>query len=173
MGFVQISDPNIVDLTAIHNIINVVNQHSNALSQLTNSTGAANNSTVSWGGTDVQAEFTPASQNIVFGRASFTSAISPTSLNTSVSAFGNYKLYTKQVTFAGQNGIAAFSTYTPFVLLTVNTGNTSGSVSQSFPDAIAHAYNVSSTGFSIRLLLNTAMTSGQAVYVNWMAIGPK
>lgn len=168
MGYVKISDPNIIDLNAIHNIINVVNQHSDTLNTLTNNFGANNNGTVNYNASDMQHLFDSGSQMIVYGRATFDSTLTAT---TSSSPAG--KVYHKSITFADSStGIPTFSTSNPLIFLTIHTGNSS-TVSTTFADAIAHVYSPTSSSFNIRLFLKETIGTNQKIYINWVVIGPK
>jgi hypothetical protein len=166
MGYVKISDPNLIDLNAIHNIINVINQHSDTLNTLTNNYGANNNSTVAaYSASDSVHAFDMGSQMIVYGRKTFNSS-------TSVTPNGSTgKLYHDTVSFTA-NGGPAFSVATPLVFLTLHIGN-SASVNNTFADAHANIYNLTASSFQIRLVMNEAIGTGQSVFINWMAIGPK
>lgn len=167
MGYVKISDPNIIDLNAIHNIINVVNQHSDTLNTLTNNFGANNNTAVNYNASSMQHLFDSGSQMIVYGRATFD-----VSLTAQTSSSPSGKIYRKTITFADSvTGIPAFSTPTPMILLTIHTANSD--TSTSFADARVNVYNTSASSFNIRLFLQSAITGNQKVYVNWVAIGPK
>ena len=173
MGYVKISDPNIIDLNAVHNIINVVNQHSDTLNILTNNYGANNNTNVNYNASDLQHLFDSGSQMIIYGRSLFDST-TPVNTVTKSSYSPAGKVYYKTVTFSDNtNAIPAFTVSTPVILLTLHTGNTSQQVSNSFADAVANVYNVTSTSFSIRLFMQESIASDQKIYVNWVAVGPK
>lgn len=177
MAYIKIPDPNIVDLTTIHNIINTVNLHSDSLNTLTNNFGANANSagTGTWTASDNQHQFDMGSQMIVYGRASFTSSTAsqpttqPIVANSSSNPAGY--LYYKNVTFAGTTGLPAFVTAAPLVFLTIHTGN-STTVSNYFVDAVARVYSPSTSGFNIALFMKEPIGSS-TIYVNWMAVGPK
>lgn len=174
MGYVKISDPNIIDLNAIHNIINVVNQHSDTLNTLTNNYGANNNSNVNYNASDLQHLFDSGSQQIIYGRALFDSTSTyETVAKTTNHPAGN--IFYKTVTFSDNTtAIPAFTINTPIILLTIHTGNiSSGPVSYTFPDATLNVFNVTSTSFSIRMFMQELIESGKKIYINWMAIGPK
>jgi hypothetical protein len=168
MGYVKISDPNIIDLNAIHNIINVVNQHSDTLNTLTNNFGAANSTTVNYNAAQMQHLFDSGSQMVVYGRATFDNTLTATN-----SSSPSGKVYHKTITFADSTtGIPAFSVATPMIFLTIHTAN-SDTVSTTFADARANVYSPTSSSFKIRLFLQNAIGTNQKVYINWMAIGPK
>lgn len=167
MGYVKISDPNIIDLNAIHNIINVVNQHSDTLNTLTNNFGANNNTTVNYNASSMQHLFDSGSQMIVYGRATFDAN---STVQNSTTPAG--KIYRQLVTFADSTtGIPAFSVATPMVFLTIHTANSDTSTAHA--DATANVYSLQASSFNIRLFMQTALTGGQIVRVNWVAIGPK
>lgn len=167
MGYVRISDPNIIDLNAIHNIINTVNQHSDTLNTLTNNLGQSNSTSQTYTGTDIEVLFDNSSQMIIYGRTQFTSADEHVNYGTSG------KIYYQTVTFSDSNkGIPAFTTSAPIIMLTVHTAN-SATISSTFADAHANVYSPTATSFKIRLVMNESIGSNQTVYVNWVAIGPK
>ena len=83
MAYVKISDPYVIDLTAWHQVINVVNQHSDSLSAITNNFGGTGAS-VDYSLTDTAHRFDIGSMQILFGRATSTSSDSPTGGTTSM-----------------------------------------------------------------------------------------
>lgn len=184
MGYIKISDPNILDLNAIHNIINVVNQHSDTLNILTNNYGSLGSTTPpNYAAAEMTALFDTASQQIVYGRTTFTSTDSyeyyyasggsstlanSTQANTTSNPPGYY--YYKTVTFA--SGTPSFGTTSPLIYLTVHTGNSS-TFSPVFADATARVYSPLSNSFKIGLFMQEPIGSNQVIHINWMAIGPK
>ena len=161
MSYIKISDPNIIDLAAWHQVINVVNQHSDSITSLTNNFGLS--STVDWTSPSLSHQFDPASQNIIFGRATSTSSDTPSS-----------NVYYNTVTFANATTGASSFSAAPIVTASVYSGNTSGAVNTANVDTMISVYNVTATSFSYRLFRaeGTKAITG-TVYVNWMAIGPK
>ena len=170
MGYVKISDPNIIDLNAIHNIINVVNQHSDTLNTLTNNFGANNTTSTNYNASDLQHLFDSGSQMILYGRTTFDSTLTAT---TSTSPAG--KVYWKTVTMSdSQNGMPAFSVATPMIFVSIHAANVSSSdVSKTFADARVNVYNTTGSSFRIRLFMQDAITENKKVHVNWFAVGPK
>ena len=73
MGYIKISDPNIIDLGAWHQVINVVNQHSDTLNTLTDNFGATNTTTPSadYSAAQTRHLFDSASQMVLYGRDYF------------------------------------------------------------------------------------------------------
>lgn len=170
MGFVKISDPNILDLTTIHNIINTVNQHSDTLNTLTNNFGALNYGSTTYTDSDTSHLFDFGSQMVVYGRASFTSS------DTSKSS-GTSKIYYKTVTFSGSSApssIPAFSSSAYFLFLSPDIRTTAADVGTSYLDFKTNVYALTTTSFKIRLILPSAgIASGNTLFVNWFALGPK
>jgi hypothetical protein len=166
MSYIKISDPNIIDLAAWHQVINVVNQLNdtvNALSNNTNITGTPN-----WNADDLTHQYDAGSQNILFGK---TKLVQGTTLEST-----SHKLLYGYVTFASIAGVSSFAG-APIVTANILCGNTGSTTtySEANDDAVVSVYNVSGTGFNYRVyrpaLWNT--TPLTPLYVCWIAIGPK
>mgnify|MGYP003352284472 CR=1 FL=1 len=165
MAYVKISDPKIIDLSTVHQIINVVNQHSDNITALTNNFGSTyvgSAGTVVGDSTEYQYDI--ASQQIVYGRTQLDA-------DNTYATSGGLGYYKTTVTFVGQAFSAA-----PVVTATINTG----SVSKNFMSLIVRVANVTTSTFDIivRSLSNTTETSAWLtgtlkINVNWTAIGPK
>ena len=167
MPYVKISDPNIIDLAAWHQLINVVNQHSDSISSITNNFGVQGTGTPDWNSEDaVGHEYTPGSEKILYGRTKvfFTG-------DTAATNDGN--IYHGSIDY-GDNvtGTTSFSGR-PIVTATIQFGNTD--FSSSDHDIVLNIYNVNKDTFNFRI--NRANTSPAALtgacYINWQAIGPK
>jgi hypothetical protein len=167
MGYIKISDPNIIDLGAWHQVINVVNQHSDSLNSLTNNFGKVNPASVDYNAEAYSHLFDSGSQMILYGRSKIT--VTP-GQGTSV----NGKVYYTTVQMAGPpTGVPAFSS-TPVVTATINDGNTSGGTfTNSNDDAIVSVYNVTPTTFAWRVYRASNVAITGTFYINWMAIGPR
>lgn len=153
MPYVKISDPNIIDLAAWHQLINVVNQHSDSIAALTNNFGLAWNPDYS--GDDWSSAFDFGSQVIVFGKA-LISAIPEESANT-----GIYQVYQHNVPFT-----------TPFSGKPVMVGTLVTSVNTR-RDCIITFDNVTVNDFSVYVYGLSESTTNLTLGVNWIAIGPK
>jgi hypothetical protein len=164
MAYIKISDPSIIDLAAWHQVINVVNQHSDSLASITNNFGIT--SSITWSSNQYAHQYDPASQAIIFGRAS---SYTPDNSNTPTVYYGS-------VTFADSyTGTNSFSD-TPIVTATIFTGNPSSGaqVGTTLDDLVIQIYNVNATGFYYRLYrTGTTKAVTGTVYINWMAIGPR
>jgi hypothetical protein len=73
MAYIKISDPKIIDLPTIHQIINVVNQHSDNISAITNNFGSIYSATNTSDST-TQTQFDIASQQILYGSTRISEA---------------------------------------------------------------------------------------------------
>ena len=152
MPYVKISDPAILDLTAWTQVINVVNQHSDSISALTNNFGLSyaavpeSADPLSW-----RSAFDFGSCIIQFGRAK----------NPGAQAAGG--TFYEDVTFPN-----SFSSK-PIVTATVYQSGTNNDTNSS---AIVSIINIQSSGFTYRIKTPTN-SFGSNIYVNWIAVGPK
>jgi hypothetical protein len=159
MAYVKISDPNIIDISAWQQVINVVNQHSDAISSLTNNFGAT--FTPPPAGTDWSYAFDLSSCLIYFGKGTMTLANTPTSRTE-----GGGFVYEETYSFP----TPPFS-ITPVVTATIQ----SSSITTRNDDLSVTIFNVNSSGFSVRVLkAGGAALSGTSntFYIHWIAIGP-
>jgi hypothetical protein len=180
MSYVKISDPSVIDLAAWHQVINVVNQHSDTITAITNNFGANGTGTTDYSADLYAHEFNAASQKILFGRASAYNGVSghTTTKFTGPDWYGTVSFVDSVA------GTTAFSAL-PVVTATVWSGNaTPGSVATQNHDIIITVFNVGQTSFDYRLyraisVTNTSNVTSNAVpitgtvYINWTAIGPK
>lgn len=176
MSYVKISDPAVIDLAAWHQVINVVNQHSDSITAITNNFGANGTGTTDYTADLFAHEFNAASQKILFGRATAYNSVSghtTTASNTSGSEWYGTVYFTDSV--AGTTSFTAL----PVVTATVWSGNTTaGSVTVTNQDIILSVFNVGLASFDYRLYRSSSTTTTPVpitgtVYINWTAIGPK
>ena len=158
MPYVKIPDPNIIDISAWHQVVSVVNQHSDSIAALTNDFGI--NYEVVWGGDDSKdysVQYDGSSQKILYGRA----LLLPTDDN-------NGEIWHEPVNF-----ITPFSAI-PVVTATVLSGNAAGS-STRHPDAVVGVYGTTTSGFNYRIFRPQADPKAieSSIWVNWIAIGPR
>lgn len=157
MGYVKISDPAIVDLGTMQQIISVVNNHTEYLNALVNKFGATSSPDFTL--PDVQGNFDIANSNVIYGKAS----LDPDTDSTTTS--GGTKYYRKTVTF--NTGIA-FSSI-PNVILTHN--NTDGDVDGQL-DVIVSLHNCTTNGFTLRAFRSgTNKNIVSNIEVNFIAFG--
>jgi len=160
MAYVKISDPAIMDLSGIQQIINVVNQHSDYLNALVNRFGA--NYIPDWTQPDVQSNFDIATSNIIYGKVTITPDDDYVTSNSRT-------YYYKPVLF--DTGIS-FSEI-PNVVVTNN--NIDNSISGHL-DIIPSIHNCSTTGFTARIFRSGIKTNNKDlitddVELNFIAVG--
>lgn len=161
MAYVKISDPAIMDLAGIQQIINVVNQHSDYLNVLINKLGI--NNIPNWDDEDWAAINDAANTNIAYGRERLRSTEDEDEVN-------GKKFYAKTITSYGPN--ASYSK-PPRVVATIDN---TGKASNAQLDLIVSVDDVTTEGFVIRIMRSGAQskqTLDGSVRVNWIAIGPR
>lgn len=164
MAYVKISDPKIIDLSTIHQIVNVVNQHSDNITALTNnfgSTYSGSSGTVSGNSTEYQYDIS--SQQIIYGKTKIEAGVA------SWITSGSSGYYSIPVTFIGQ----PFSA-NPIVVANLMFSSTSNA---NLLNSIVWVGSVTTSSFNIYIRSIGNNTSGwlstSTPYVNWTAIGPK
>jgi len=176
MPYIKISDPNIIDLAAWQQVINVVNQHSDSLTAITNNFGAQAAGVSDWNGAaDIVHEFDPGSQKILYGKTKVDSTMGSVS--------SGHMLYLEIDMTPGSSGAAAFSGK-PIITATATFGSTDNppTANNVRESVICTVSAVSVDKFIIRLVnsrstLTTPVplftSPNQYFYISWMAIGPK
>lgn len=162
MSYVKISDPAIIDLAGIQQIISVVNQHSDYLNVLINKLGVLN--APDWTSDDLDAINDLANTTIAYGKRKIADVSSQRFLTP-----GNKRFYARAVTF----GSGVSFSQPPRVVATVDNSEHS---SNSQLDYIVSVHDVTTTGFTIRLMRAGAQGTlelDQDILVNWVAIGPR
>jgi hypothetical protein len=174
MAYVTISDPNIIDLTAWHEVINVVNQHSNTLSAITDNFGATSTASVGWNtSSDLAVSFVMGSQKIVYGRTRVDFSGDDVALNRN-----NKNLFYGTISFAGDTGSSGFQAK-PIITTTVQYGSAEiATTTDATANTTCTIFAVTNDGFSFRVM-NPRSVQGTPIpltghlYINWTAIGPK
>lgn len=146
MAYVKISDPVIIDLAAWHQVINVINQHSDSIAALTNNFGLSWNPVTD--GDDWSTPFDNGSQQIVYGRAI---------LNTNT----GLDLIQENVKFQQD-----FSQI-PVITATARSGTTPKH------QAVVTVTNVTTSDFTLVVGNLPTTNPPTSISVNWIAIGPK
>jgi len=161
MSYVKISDPAILDLAGIQQIISVVNDHSDLLNALINRFGSV--VTPNWSAENNQGVYDPSTHVLAFGKAT----IEANEENTET--VGSKTYYKKDFSF---NNISFSSK--PYITLSLD--NSFGNAGNQL-DIILSVYNVSTTGFDIRAVRSGFYAGKQTIenkiQVNWIAIGPR
>jgi len=173
MPYVKISDPNIIDLGAWQQVVNVVNQHSDSINSITNNFGVQGSGTVDWNGdNDVVHEYNPGAQKLLYGRTKIDTATA--SSNT------NDEIFYGDVSFIdGVSGTTAFSAR-PVMLGTISFGHSSfEAIGRSNHNIVFNFFGVTASKFSFRVNRGNSTTGTSSpdltgyFYLNWQAIGPK
>ena len=174
MAYIKISDPNIIDLAAWHQVINVVNQHSDSITSITNNFGAQGTGTTDWNGeNNIAHEYDPGSQKIIFGRQRIVVADTAHPTGESTLLYGD-------VTFI--NADSGSSIFKSKLMVTATIQFSYGAMGSNTPStdssAVVTIHNLDADGFSYRIKdanskpgATVALTG--TFYLNWMAIGPK
>jgi hypothetical protein len=183
MPYVKISDPNIIDLTAWQQVINVINQHSDTLSAITNNFGLQGSGVTDWNGeAEIYEEFNAGSQKMLYGKFRID-----TTGDNKDSSILNDRVFHQTIDFDnGQTGTASFSakpivTVTPALLredITPMVSRNSG--------LVCTVIAITNTGFTVRIVktreFSADVEQGSTVAdpkptsffnINWIAIGPK
>jgi len=162
MSYVKISDPAILDLAGIQQIINVVNQHSDYLNALINRFGTSY--VPDYGADDYGANYDPSTHNLQYGQISISdSKAEKETVNGTTYYYKDY-VFETDISFSE----------TPRVV--VSQDNSDGQRSGQL-DIIVSVHNVSTTGFTVRAFrsgitsFKTPSGISSDILVNWIAIG--
>lgn len=174
MAYIKISDPNVIDLAAWQQVINVVNQHSDSISAITNNFGSQGIGETNWNGeSDLSHEYDPGSQKIVYGKNKFITAEAPF-----FSSSDNKKhVYYGEVVFADEVSGATSFNASPIVTASLYFSGTTATTSGA--NIIVTVQSVTESGFTYRVMdSRSTVAAGVPIvvtqfYINWMAIGPK
>lgn len=172
MPYIKISDPNIIDLAAWHQVINVINQHSDSITAITNNFGAQGTGTTDWNGaTDIAHEYDPGSQKIVYGKFKLDTT-------TASSTTGDHMYYATIDMVQEASGTTAFSAR-PIITASATFGSqTVTPPTTTNSNVVCTIMAVNEDRFTVRLT-NARSTVDAPIpltgyfYVSWMAIGPK
>jgi hypothetical protein len=179
MAYVKISDPQVIDLAAWHQVINVVNQHSDSIDSVTNNLGAAAPTGIDYNGSSgFVNQFDPGSQKMLYGKVKLNSD--------QMSSISNEQIYYGDIDFVDESGTTAFSA-NPIVTGTIQFGHTSiSTLDDKHYDFIFNIFGVTASKFSFRV--NRAIAEpnetnaskrtdpilpNTTFYLNWTATGPK
>jgi hypothetical protein len=174
MAYIKISDPNVIDLAAWQQVINVVNQHSDSISAINNNFGSQGTGETNWNSTTgISHEYDPGSQKIVYGKNKFD----PESSEIEFRVADNNKkyVYFGQVVFADEESGASSFSAKPIITATMNHSTT---ITVNNADIIVTIIQVSAEGFIYRVT-NSKSTKPVGIpivgafFINWIAIGPK
>ena len=135
MPYIKISDPNIIDLAAWHQVINVVNQHSDSITAITNNFGVKGTGTEDWNtSANLTHEMDPGSQKILYGKIKVDTA--------TASSKANDEIFYGDINFDNSTtGAVAFSAK-PIVTVTPQFGYQGGEPPSTNAGVICTIYNI-------------------------------
>lgn len=171
MPYIKISDPNIIDLAAWHQVINVINQHSDSITAITNNFGVQGSGYTDWNGSaDIAAEYDPGSQKIIYGKMKIDTA-------TASSTTGDH-MYYAEIDFVDSNSGTVVFGAKPIITVTATFTNTATPPSVSNANIVCTVIKAAEDKFTVRMV-NARSTATNPIpltgifYISWMAIGPK
>ena len=167
---IQLTNPNILDLTEWQKVINEINNLSAKIDAITTSQGALTTDALDWNSlTTFSQQFNIGTQKILFGKEKATIA--------DLTKTGNF--YEGSINFSETSGVGAFKAKP---IINANLVSSKATLPTSKPGISMILFNPTDTGFSYRLtntLSATGTLSGDIGpltgiwYVNWVAIGPQ
>jgi hypothetical protein len=173
MPYVKISDPNVIDLSAWHQVINVVNQHSDSLSSITNNLGGPAPAVVEWNGeNDFVQQYDPGSQKILYGRHKLNTA--------DMSPLYDGQIFHGSISFE-DDGATGFRAR-PIVTATIQFGHsTIDALDDTNHNIILNLFNITGSQFKFRVTRAISDMDDPTppppltgyFYLNWTATGPK
>jgi hypothetical protein len=184
MPYIKISDPNIIDLSAWQQVINVINQHSDTLSAITNNFGIQGSGVTDWSGeTEIYEEFNAGSQKILYGKF----RIDTRSGDNKDSSTNSDRMFYQTIDFDNEiTGTASFTakpvvTVTPALLASVVAGTPPTNRNSGL---VCTVIGITQTSFTVRVIKAKELTEDlpstvadpkpvQFFDINWIAIGPK
>lgn len=174
MGYVKITDPNIIDITAWQQVINTLNQHSDSITALTNNFAGAGFPT-DYGQSQFSVVYDPGSQAIVYGKVTLVVAENGGVGSGSTSGCQySAGTYYGTASFSDSTGALFQYSQNPMVTATLQAGGTATPPSNSFSTAIITVSNITTAGFSWRVTGITASKTGPLTLpINWIAVGPR
>ena len=178
MAYVKISDPQVIDLAAWQQVINVVNQHSDSIDSVTNNLGSAAPTGIDYNGSSgFVNQFDPGSQKMLYGKVKL--------VPNEMSYISNRQIYYGDIDFVDESGTTAFSA-NPIVTGTIQFGHANiGDINDNHYDFIFNIFGVTTSKFSFRINRAIAQPDNTnastrpdpieatSFYLNWAATGPK
>jgi hypothetical protein len=160
---IQLTNPNILDLTEWQKVINEINNISAKIDAITTSQGAQSTDSIDWNTLkNFSQQFNVGTQKILFGKEEVVFA--------NLTKNGNF--YEGAVSFSETTGVGAFKAK-PIITASAVFSNTTMPTNNAGINI--SVFNPTETGFGYRLTntLHSSGTLGGRIYVNWIAIGPQ
>ena len=160
---IQLTNPNILDLTEWQKVINEVNSLSAKVDAIITGQGALLTTATDWNSTATfSQQFNMGNQKILFGKERATVA--------DLTNTGYF--YEGAINFSETSGIGAFKAKP---IITATLVSSSSTLPSSNPDLAILVFNPTATGFGFRLInagSHDDLTTNSIIYINWIAIGP-
>lgn len=180
MGYVKITDPNIIDISAWQQLINTVNQHSDSITALTNSFNGTSGNSTDWNASSFSHVWDPGSQAIVYGKVTLVisengGVTSSSPSGAQISGSGSSGIYYGTASFSDPavSSVFQFSS-PPVVTSTLYAGASSTTVSSSLATAIITVNTVTTSGFNWRITgVVPSKTGTLTLPFYWTAVGPR
>jgi len=173
MGYVKISDPNILDIAAWQQLINVVNQHSDSITALTNSFNGTSSGATDWNATAFSHVWDPGSQALVYGKETLVIASSG-AVTSPAGAQTLNKVYYGVTSFSDPSISSTFQfSSPPVVTATLYAGSQGSGISPANSGCIITVFTVTTSGFSWRISSATSTAPTGAIPFYWQAVGPR
>lgn len=172
MPYIKISDPNVIDLAAWQQVINVVNQHSDSITAITNNFGIQGTAETQWNGAlDLANQYDPATQKIIYGRVKIDTS-------TAQSTTGDHVFYGDVLFTDNESGTTVFDAKPIITVTPYFSGQDDNPPSITNANVVATVIAVTEEKFTYRVTnarstTTTPVPLTQFFYLNWMAIGPK
>jgi len=175
MGYVKITDPNIIDIGAWQQLINTVNQHSDSITALTNSFDGTSGGNTDYNATSFAKIWDPGSQAIVYGKG--TLVITANGGVTSSAPAGAQVLdgvYYGSGSFSDPVTSSSFQFSSPPVVVATLQAGAGSPVSASLSTAIITVNTVTTSGFNWRITGIVPSPHGPLTLpFYWTAVGPR
>lgn len=179
MPYIKISDPNVIDLAAWQQVINVVNQHSDSITALTNNFGLQGTGETQWNGaSDIVHQYDPATQQLLYGKTRINTSSTQFPINSSTPGSTKHMFY-GDIEFADEvPGTVSFDG-TPIVIASASFGDQDDNPPDlTSANVVLTVIAVTKDKFTFRAV-NARSTTTNPVpltgyfYISWMALGPK
>ena len=168
MAYIKISDPDIIDIAAFQQIVNVINQHSDNITALTNNFNGIGSQNTDWTAANWSHIWDPGSQALVYGKIQ---------ADTSTASFvgSSPKTYYGSGSFSDATISSTFQfSSIPVVTATLYSGHSAaGTVSTVNGQCNISIYDITTSGFKWRISSNSTTSPTGIFYIMWTAAGPR
>jgi hypothetical protein len=180
MPYIKISDPNIIDLSAWQQVINVINQHSDTLSAITNNFGLQGTGVTNWNDeVEIYEEFNAGSQKILYGKFIIDTRLGDNKDRST----NNDRMFYQTIDFDnGKTGTASFAAK-PVITVSASLPGSVVTTDRN-TGLVCTVIAITEKDFTVRVINTRELTAedGSPIddpkptfyfNINWIAIGPK